>query len=403
MHARTRLLFPLLSVAASSIVTALALLRLTVPTVAGWFAEVPPGLLDRWIAPVPSAVLSLLLGLAGIVTGLRALVVERSASRRPAGIRIAAAALAAGVVLLAPGGVIPVAGYTFALVAVGLVVAAIVLLTLRHPVAGLVAIAGLGAAGFVAVRLLDAGDLLVRLLPAFARQLPFAGTTAVYLVVSTALVLWAIGDARPPYGRVAAGVLRHRRAITIVAAACALPYALARASWLTPWPQFGGNAELFAREPAMLLTGLLLGAGMLTGGVLTLGLIRPWGERFSSRFALLGDRPVPVGLAVIPAVAVAVLFLTGGLDFLLLAAEGGLPADGALLEAAVLFPFWLWGPLLALAAWGYAMHRASEPLAPVRPRGREARRAAKDEERRNRERALAHLEALEDRDPEPSR
>ena len=30
----------------------------------------------------------------------------------------------------------------------------------------------------------------------------------------------------------------------------------------------------------------------------------------------------------------------------------------ALLEAVVVFPFWLWGPTLLLAAWGYALRQA---------------------------------------------
>ena len=33
------------------------------------------------------------------------------------------------------------------------------------------------------------------------------------------------------------------------------------------------------------------------------------------------------------------------------------------LELAVLMPFWLWGPALALAVWGYARHRTSAAAA----------------------------------------
>lgn len=199
----------------------------------------------------------------------------------------------------------------------------------------------------------------------------------------------------------------------MVAAACSLPYALARTSWLTPWPQFGGSAEAFENEPAMLLTGLLLGLGMLTGGFFTLGLIRPWGERLPRGFAVIGGRPMPVGLAVIPATIVAVLFFTSGAEFLFLAFEGEIGARMAsVIELMLLFPFWLWGPLLALAAWGYAMHRASEPGGSVeaanrdrmggrgsRVGGREARKAAEVETQLRRERAAAELARLEDRDP----
>jgi len=393
----------LLAVAASSVMAALALLRLSVADVADWYVEVPPGLIDRWLDPTLSAILSLLLGVAGIAVSLRAYAAEHGGTRARAGTRLAAAALACGTILLAPGGVIPAAGYVFAFVTVALVISAVVLLTVRHPLIGIAVTAVVVVIVATGAHLLDAGLFVPRVVVALGEQLPFIGTTAAYLVVAAALVLWAIGAARPPYGRFAAFVLRRRTWITVLAAACALPYTIARASWLTHWPLFGGSAELFAREPAMLPTGLLLGAAMLTGGVLTLGLILPWGERFSPWLAVLGGRPVPVGLAVIPAVVVAVLFFANGLEFLLTGLENtgreGLP----FLEIVLLFPFWLWGPLLALAAWGYAMHRATQPIAPSRPHGRQARKSRKVDADRDRERRLAELDALEDREPRPLR
>ena len=45
------------------------------------------------------------------------------------------------------------------------------------------------------------------------------------------------------------------------------------------------------------------------------------------------------------------------------------PEQREILELALVFPFWLWGPLLGLAAWGYVMDRrdASVPDQFTRP------------------------------------
>jgi hypothetical protein len=150
-----------------------------------------------------------------------------------------------------------------------------------------------------------------------------------------------ITDPSSRHNGFADAVLRHRRAITIIAAACALPYALSRMTWLTPWPLFGGSAEMFAADPSVRVLGLALGAGMLAGGVLTLGLILPWGERFPRFLAGVGGRAVPPALAIIPASLVSVLFTAAGI------------------------PFWLWGPLLGFATWAYALTRADAARLPT--------------------------------------
>lgn len=154
-------------------------------------------------------------------------------------------------------------------------------------------------------------------------------------------------------------VLRHRVAITVIAACCALPYVIARLSWLTPWPLFGNPHE--SDDPSLTFAnGLILGSAMLAGGVLTLGLILPWGSRVPRWFGRVGGRAIPTGVAVVPALTVAVLFTAAGLDSLLLAGESPTGIAIPLLTTALVFPFWLWGPLLALATWGYALHRRAE-------------------------------------------
>lgn len=56
---------------------------------------------------------------------------------------------------------------------------------------------------------------------------------------------------------------------------------------------------------------------------------------------------VPGGLVATILTASAVPMLMMGADVEWMSALAG----------ALLFPFWLWGPVLALAVWGYVVHR----------------------------------------------
>ena len=160
--------------------------------------------------------------------------------------------------------------------------------------------------------------------------------------------------------RADAYVARHRTTWTVVAACCALPYGLVRMTWFTPWPVLGQREELTSE---MRLWGLLLGAGALLGFVLTIGLVRPWSERFPHWMPRVAGRPVPVAAAAVPGGLVAAVVCTSALPMLRdlsLTDEGsGLGVDtvGERVAMAVVFPFWLWGPTLALAVWGYVVHR----------------------------------------------
>jgi hypothetical protein len=64
---------------------------------------------------------------------------------------------------------------------------------------------------------------------------------------------------------------------TIVAALCPMPYALLRFTWLLPNPVGFGAEELDA-QPGIKMFGLGLGTVAFCAGLVTLGLIRPWGE-----------------------------------------------------------------------------------------------------------------------------
>lgn len=145
---------------------------------------------------------------------------------------------------------------------------------------------------------------------------------------------------------------RWGKAAAYTAFACSLPYGLTRLTWLTPWPYLV-DAEELADKPGLRLWGLLLGLACIGGGVLCLGLVQRWGERWPYWVPRLRGRPVPVRAAVVPAGIVAYLFTLAGVAFPIMAVQEGE------LEFLLLFPFPIWGPALAAATAAYAARRAS--------------------------------------------
>ena len=365
----TRLRIPVLAVAAvaAASVAVVSLLRLLLPGALGPLDDLDPGVIGTLAGVVAEQAAGLTGGLAVVAVVVVALAsASRGASRSAWPQRVAAVLAGVLVALTAPGGIIPLAGYLFAFSVLGGIVVAVVLLVLRHPVIGVIVAGFIAAVVAVAVLGFHAPALFASVSGGFVAAIPAMLVSVAHIGAAAAIVLWTMLDAGASRNGFAAWVVRHRVAITVAAALCAAPYVIARASWLTPWPLFAPNAEVLDADPSMRLLGLVLGLGMLTGGVLTLGLVRPWGERFPRWMAGLGGRRVPVGLAVVPASLVAVLFTFGGIDFLVMAATGPKVVAGVL-EMALMLPFWLWGPLLALATWGYAMHRRVERPQPGRP------------------------------------
>ncbi|MFF2149649.1 hypothetical protein [Kitasatospora sp. NPDC058190] len=100
-----------------------------------------------------------------------------------------------------------------------------------------------------------------------------------------------------------------------------------------------------------------------TCAFLTMGLVRPWGERVPRWIPLLGGRPVPTWAAVLPAAlgALAVAAVTIPMFW------GGTPASAGGSESpqgtaawimnACYAPLLLWGPLLAVVTAAYARRR----------------------------------------------
>lgn len=333
------------------------------------FAAAMPGLLG--IAGPAAGPIELGLGLAALAAVATLAVLRRREpaplepwQRRepaPLAIRIAVGALGAAIALTLPGSAMALAGYLLALVLLVAVPVLLVLLSLRRPWIG-VPLVALLAAGVAAGELTGAFPISAfggALLTGLDRVWVALVTVAAHVVAAVGML--ALVAPTPESGlarRLTDAVRRARVPVTLLAAACGLPYLIARASWLTPWPLFGPTREMLDRDPATMVTGLLLGSAMLAGILLTLGLILPWGERFPRWAPGVGGRPVPVRLAVVPALLVAVLFTVGGIAMLDLgAAMEGSGGSINRLTMWLVLPFWLWGPLLALATWGYAVHR----------------------------------------------
>ena len=154
---------------------------------------------------------------------------------------------------------------------------------------------------------------------------------------------WTRPEAARRWGRVA----------TLIAAAGPLPYGLLRMTWLTPWPV--GLPD--GAEPALRLFGLALGVAALGGAVLTIGLIRPWGEVWPSWVPVLRGRPVPVRVPVVAGGLVAVVLLAASPGMIAIGIRGLFSGDPFEASVLLLFPTLPWGLALAAAVTAYAYRR----------------------------------------------
>ncbi len=148
-----------------------------------------------------------------------------------------------------------------------------------------------------------------------------------------------------------------------VAVAVAVPafYALTRLAWALDIP-FGVRDEFLVELGDARFAGLGLALAAFAGCALTMGLVQRWGEVFWSWVPRIGGRPVPVRMALVPAVFVASVVFSAGLAFWRLVLVGKVtetPGDVADWAAWVPELFWpLWGVALAVAGLAYAARRA---------------------------------------------
>jgi hypothetical protein len=150
-----------------------------------------------------------------------------------------------------------------------------------------------------------------------------------------------------------------------VAVAVPLLYALSRWAWALGFP-LGITDEFYRQGRAVGLwwRGAALATLAAAGALLTLGLVRRWGEVFPRRLPLLGGRRVPPALAVVPATMMAVIVTTAGLMFVRVAITGTFSIGGnpitlrenlGALAPELLWP--LWGVALGAAALAYHYRR----------------------------------------------
>ncbi|GAA4507396.1 MULTISPECIES: hypothetical protein [Nonomuraea] len=158
----------------------------------------------------------------------------------------------------------------------------------------------------------------------------------------------------------AAGALRAGRYAVAVAVAVPVFYAVTRFGWLLGIP-VGISDEFLAYIDEITPIGAGLAAVGLLGAVLTLGLVRPWGEVWPRWVPFLRGRPVPARLPACAALAVSLPITSAGLMYVRKKLGGErLGPAGAGDELGAWLPemLWpLWGAALAVAALAYLSRR----------------------------------------------
>jgi hypothetical protein len=140
-----------------------------------------------------------------------------------------------------------------------------------------------------------------------------------------------------------------------------LPSGLWRVPLALGFPMGIVGVRLHWWEPAYII-----GLSLVTeaAALLTLGLVRPWGERVPGWVPLLGDRRVPPLAAVVPASIGAVLLaLIWAYAFRDFPEFGGIrfTHDGwKVLMIASYLPLLLWAPLLAAVTVAYYRRRCHD-------------------------------------------
>jgi hypothetical protein len=150
-------------------------------------------------------------------------------------------------------------------------------------------------------------------------------------------------------------------AVTYLAAALALPYPVVRIGWALGLP-VGVDSSYVADQDLVLRVGEALLGGLAIGGaVLTLGLIRRWGEVFPGWVPLVRRRRVPVWFAVVPGLWSALVISQMGVRILvwLVSDDSAFDADNWG-EGAPGLVFLPWGLALAAAVYAYAVRRAHD-------------------------------------------
>jgi hypothetical protein len=257
------------------------------------------------------------------------------------------ALLLGALVLLAPPGSWPERRRVRLLVSL----AVVALLTLDHTI-----IMVSGYLPMFLVRMVTEGPESAAILasPGLGAQiLTLAGAAALFLAARDEQALRP-ADATPESLDQAA---RATRRWALVAIEAPVLYALSRVLMALHVPGF--HSAEFTDE--LLLAGLGLGAAACVGAVLTWGLMASWGERFPRWMIGLAGKRVPIKMAVVPALVVAMLVICASRAILV---DGFAPGEqnwANQLELPLIFLpqlLWpLWSVALAKAALAYERRR----------------------------------------------
>ena len=138
---------------------------------------------------------------------------------------------------------------------------------------------------------------------------------------------------------------------TRIAVEAPLVYALTRVLMFFRVPGF----DMFPFGSAILWAGLGLAVSASLGAWLTCGLVRPWGEVFPRWLPGLRGKRVPIRLAVVPGLLVAVMVATAAKDLFQSLDDGGLSVmvDWPLVTLpGLLWPLWAFALAMATANYG---------------------------------------------------
>lgn len=145
-----------------------------------------------------------------------------------------------------------------------------------------------------------------------------------------------------------------------------LPWPLIRLSWFAGYPLGIGqevwdqmNSSVNGTDPGFIK--YLFGSLPLLGSLLTLGLVRRWGEIIPRWIPFAGGKPVPPALAIVPGALVALILTMAGSrmfghyvpDML----QGGFDTTNWAVSLPVFF-FLPWGVFLGIATLAYYYRRA---------------------------------------------
>jgi hypothetical protein len=204
----------------------------------------------------------------------------------------------------------------------------------------------------------DEVNLSVLLSPGLALQVTLLFTVAAFGTVLVRRLRLGLGDTAPAAAHAdrLARVTARTRFWTKIAMEAPALYALTRVLMFFRVPGFA----MFGFGEPVLWAGLGLAVSASAGAWLTSGLIRPWGEVFPRWIPLVCGKRVPIPLAVVPGLVVAVMVATTAKDLLLtsVTSDSGITAvtDWPLVTLPMLL--WpLWAVALAMAATGYGIRR----------------------------------------------